>query len=125
MRVLQAIGAACELIQGVYVAALPHPHTRATMIDVKTLKATLQRELDLLGQLREELRLKAHLAKAEAKTEIDRLETTWLRVQEEIKRVGEHSKESVQEVETTARKLLGELKTHYNRIKQDIESPRS
>jgi multidrug resistance efflux pump len=95
------------------------------MIDVKTLKATLQRELDLLGQAREELKLKAHLAKAEAKTEFDRLESTWLRVQDEIKRIGEHSKESAQEVEATARKLLGELKTHYTRIKQDIESSRS
>jgi hypothetical protein len=98
------------------------------MIDVNTLKATLQRELDLLSQLREELRLKAHLAKADAKTELDRLETTWLRVQEEIKRVGEHSKESAQEISAeigvSARKLVDELKTHYSRIKSEIEEKR-
>jgi len=94
------------------------------MIDANTVKATLQRELDLLAQLRDELRVKASLAKADAKAELDKLEGTWLRVQEEIKRVGEHSKESVQEVGGVARKLVDELKVHYARIKGDIDAHR-
>ena len=94
------------------------------MIDANTIKATLQRELDVLTQLRDELRVKASLAKADAKAELDRLEGTWLRVQDEMKRVGEHSKESVHEVGGVARKLVDELKLHYEQIKRDIESHR-
>lgn len=95
------------------------------MIDTKKIKDALQRDLDALAKARDELKVQAQLAKAEARSELDRLENTWQRVQEEIRRVGNHSKEPVKEIGTAARTLLDELKHGYDRVKQELKSPRT
>jgi hypothetical protein len=82
------------------------------------LKDVLQRELDMLTAAREEIRLKAHLAKADAKSELDRLEKTWERVQEEAKRV--HTKGHVEDIEASVRGLIEELKSGYERVKRQL-----
>jgi ParB-like chromosome segregation protein Spo0J len=55
-------------------------------------KISFQRELDALQTIRDELKLKAHLAKADVKDELDRLETRWQRVEEELQRSTGHLK---------------------------------
>jgi hypothetical protein len=82
------------------------------------LKDALQRELDVLAGAREEVRLKAHLAKADALTELDRLEKTWERFQEEAKRI--HAKGAVQDIEASVRGLIEELKSGYERVKRQL-----
>jgi hypothetical protein len=94
----------------------------SNMVDAKQLKATLQRELDSLVRTRDELRVQASLATAGARKEWDRLETGLLRVQDEIKRMGEHSKDAVHEVATASRTLLEELKHGFDRIKHDLQA---
>jgi hypothetical protein len=83
-------------------------------VDTKKLKEALQQELDALARARD-------LAKAEARGELDRLESTWLRVQDEVRRLGDHGKEHVQGIETSARTLLDELKRGYERVKREIK----
>jgi hypothetical protein len=88
------------------------------MTGSKDLKGALQDELAALRAAREELRLQAHLAKAEAKAELERLEVTWQRVQEQAQRV--HTQEHVAEIETGVRGLIEELKSGYERIKREL-----
>ena len=92
------------------------------MVDTKHLKVTLQRELDSLVRTRDELRVQASLARADAHKEWDRLEAGLLRVQDEIKRMGEHSKDAAHEVAIASRTLLEELKHGYERIKRDVQA---
>jgi hypothetical protein len=99
-----------------------HRREASNMVDTKQLKATLQRELDSLVRTRDELRVQASLAKADARKEWDRLEAGLLRVQDEIKRMGEHSKDAVHEIATASRTLLEELKHGYERIKRDLQA---
>ncbi|HEX4354393.1 MAG TPA: hypothetical protein VHZ95_15795 [Polyangiales bacterium] len=79
------------------------------------LKDALARELDSLTAAREEIRLKAHLAKADAKTDLDKLEQTWERVQEQAKRI--HTKA---DLEASLRGLIEELKSGYERLKRQL-----
>lgn len=92
------------------------------MVDTKQLKATLQRELDSLVRTRDELRVQASLVKADARKEWDRLEARLLRLQHEVKRAGEHSKDAVHDIAAASQTLLEELKHDYERIKQDLRA---
>ena len=96
------------------------------MVDTKQLKATLQRELDSLVRTRDELRVQASLAKADARKEWDRLEARLLRLQNEVKRAGEHSKDAAHDaahdIAAASRTLLEELKHDYERIKHDLQA---
>jgi hypothetical protein len=91
------------------------------MVDTNQLKATLQREVDSLIRTRDELRVQASLAKADARKEWDRLESNLLRLQDEVKLVGDHSKGAVHDIATASRTLLDELKHGYERIKHDLQ----
>jgi hypothetical protein len=91
------------------------------MADIKELKAALQKDLDRLVELRDELRVQLRLAKDEARSEWDRLEVHWLAVQDEIKRIGEHTKEPVKELGIASQKLLVELKQGYERIRAQLK----
>lgn len=89
-------------------------------MDTKSLKEVLQRDLDQLAALRDELRVQANLAKADFADELNQLEARWLHVKDEIKRLGEDSKLRT-EIETKTRVVLDELKTSYQRIKQELK----
>jgi uncharacterized spore protein YtfJ len=84
-------------------------------------KENLQIDLDWLARTRDELRLQAQLAKAETRTELNRLEATWQRVQDEIRRLGEQAKVPAAELGGAARALLDELASGYSRIKRELD----
>jgi hypothetical protein len=92
------------------------------MSDVEKIKATLQRELAELEQTRDELKVKLHLAAADARDEYDKLETHWLNVKDEIGRVGTLSKEPIHELGAAARKLVGELRSGYARVREQLKA---
>ena len=87
------------------------------MIDPEKLKTTLQQELESLRTTREELRLQASLARADMRAELDRLEHKFERAQEELGRIGAHSKSALTEVEGAIRTLIGELRSGYERMR--------
>ena len=91
------------------------------MADANDVRNTLQREFDGLARARDELRVRMHLAKADALGEWKRLEQAWQRAQEEIKRTGEHTKEPVKDAGAAARRLLDELKRGYGRIRDQLK----
>jgi predicted nucleic acid-binding Zn-ribbon protein len=92
------------------------------MSDIKDLKAALQLDLDRLVEVRDQLRVQLQLAKSEVSDEWTRLEATWQRVEEELKRVGDHTKEPVKELGTAARHLIDELKQGYERIRASLKA---
>ncbi|MDB4975235.1 MAG: hypothetical protein JWN48_3576 [Myxococcaceae bacterium] len=91
------------------------------MVDTKEIKESLQREVDALARARDELKVQLTLAKSDAKDEWARLETTFERLQAEIKRIGIDVQEPLKDIGSAARNLLDELKKGYSRVKQDVK----
>ena len=89
-------------------------------MDTKSLKDVLQKDLDQLATLRDELRVQAKLARADFVDELDLLETRWLHLKDEIKKLADDSKLR-SEIETRTRGVLDELKTSYERLKQELK----
>jgi chromosome segregation ATPase len=94
------------------------------MPETKNVKQALQRELETLAKARDELQVNVSLAKAEIRDEWRRLETSWGLVETELKRIGEHSKESVRDMGAAARSLVDELKQGYARVKEQLKEAR-
>jgi uncharacterized spore protein YtfJ len=90
-------------------------------MDTLKLRETLQAELETLARTRDELRLQAALGKAETRSELNRLENVWTRVQEELRRLGEHALGPAAEIGGAARSLVEELALGYGRIRRDLE----
>lgn len=80
------------------------------------------RELTALATLRDELKLKAHLARAELKTQLDELERRWLLADEQFQRTKRHVKEDRALVERKVTLLLNDLKVGYHNIKRALEA---
>lgn len=80
------------------------------------LKSTINKELAELTQLRDELRVKAHLAEADAKDAIARLESQWPGLQRELLAM-EKKTEAI--LEDAGKKLLAaakEMRDEYQRL---------
>lgn len=86
----------------------------------------MKQELDTLVQTlkteRDELKLKIHLAEAEARDEWERLEPTWQRLQEKAQAVGNTAAEASQEIGAAAQLLGSELADGYVRIRDAIKA---
>jgi hypothetical protein len=95
------------------------------MVDTSEIKASLQREFDALTKARDELKVQLSLAKSEAKDEWTRLETSFERLQGEIKRIGIDAKEPLKDIGSAARNLLDEIKKGYTKVKSDAKAEAS
>jgi hypothetical protein len=85
-----------------------------------TQKISFKREFEALATIRDELKLKAHLAKADMKDELNRLEKRWLKLEEELRRGTGHMKEPLEELNASAKELVDELKRGYENIKRSF-----
>jgi len=79
--------------------------------DVNTL-------IDDLKQQRDEIRVRLHLAKAEAKEEWERLETKWEHVRGKMGVVGREAGKTAQEVGTALNLAVEELRRGYERVRK-------
>jgi len=95
------------------------------MVDTSEIKAALQHELDALTKARDELKVQLTLAKSEAKDEWSRLETSFERLQSEIKRIGIDAKEPLKDIGSAARNLLDEIKKGYTKVRSDVKDEAS
>ncbi|HEX2675857.1 MAG TPA: hypothetical protein VHM19_04440 [Polyangiales bacterium] len=82
---------------------------------------SLKRELDALTELRDALRVRLHLAKADVRDEWQKLEKSWSLVENEAKRVGAHSKGSASEIGRTVGDLVKELQAGYRHVRSQLE----
>lgn len=84
---------------------------------MSTIREQLEAELDRLQELRDELRLQAHLARGDLKEEWERAEGRFLELSNKLKLVQSASEESLQEVASSLRQLVGEIREGYRHIK--------
>jgi hypothetical protein len=86
-----------------------------------TIKNTFKRELEALATIRDELKLKAHLARKDVQDEIERLETKYRRVDEEVQRTTSHAKEEVVRIGDEVKALLVDLKQGYASVRRRLD----
>lgn len=79
-----------------------------------------KRERDALATVRDELKLKAHLARKELRDELDQLEKKWLMIEEELQRTKTHARGDVEALGKSARELLLDLKQGYESVKRRL-----
>ena len=76
-----------------------------------------------LAQLRDELRLQAHLFKAELLDEWHRLENKWHTLTNEIDRLAESTDDSDENLDRFARGLMEELEASYDQLREALNDP--
>jgi hypothetical protein len=82
------------------------------------LERNLITELAELKRMRDELRLEAHLARAEAKDLWVRLENAWPRVEARLREFGRPTEESPEHLARATRELLTELRDGYRSLRE-------
>jgi hypothetical protein len=91
------------------MATIPQVEPVATPVTVSTL-----------AQLRDELKLQIHLAKAEVKTEWERYETQWRELERKLAVVETASAEAAREVGQAIQLLMEEIAHGYERIRRTL-----
>jgi DNA-binding transcriptional regulator GbsR (MarR family) len=87
----------------------------------ETVRSSFKRELDALATIRDELKLKAHLARKDVQDEIDQLEAKYRRVDEELGRTKSHAKAEVARIGDDLKALLVDLKQGYAAVRRRLD----
>jgi len=80
----------------------------------------LEQMLAQLRQERDELRVRAHLLKAEVKQEWDEVERKWEQVEFKLERVGQGARESAGDIGAATKQLGEEIANAYRRIRKAL-----
>ena len=74
-------------------------------------------KISQLKQLRDELRLKAHLAKAEVRDEWEKAEAKWDQLRQELPRLDDAKDDMIDALTGSAKRLASEIRQAYARIR--------
>lgn len=77
-------------------------------------------ELSALQTLRDELRVKIHLAGEDVRDEFHRLEKKWERLDEELRRTARHTQEPAQVIGEKAKQIVSELQRSFATIRETL-----
>ncbi len=80
----------------------------------------LDKVIETLKTERDELKLQAHLLKAEAKDEWHKLEKEWDNLELKLGHLKEGAKESAEDIGAAASQLADEIGAAYQRIKKSL-----
>ena len=80
----------------------------------------LRGELNDLRQMRDELRVQAHLGKAEMRERWDALDRALEKLERRVRRTSRAAEEPLQQIEDDVRKLASDLREGYRRIRDAI-----
>jgi len=97
--------------------AIPNPKEETVMPD---WKARIQREIDELRRVRDELKLRIHLAKADAKDRWNELEHEFHSLEAKGHQIAQASEEPLRDVREAARLLVDEIRDGYRRIRESL-----
>jgi CBS domain-containing protein len=86
----------------------------------KDLPAWIETEIEDLRRLRDELRVEAHLAKAEARDRLDELERGFQSLERRVKQTSRAADEPLKKLEADVRRLVDDLRDGFKRIKDAI-----
>lgn len=81
-----------------------------------TLKETAQKEMEELRTLRDRLKVKAHLGKADFKDQLDRIEARWPDVELKLKELERDAENAGEKVAKAARTLIEDVKKSYEAL---------
>lgn len=81
------------------------------------LQESVQKEIESLKQIRDELRVKADLAKMETRDQWEAIEKKWQHLEGQLKSLNEDAKASVGEIGEAVSLVLSEIKEGYTKIK--------
>ena len=84
------------------------------------LEEKLSEELEDLKRIRDELRVKIHLGKADAKDLWERSEQKIDEVESKLKFISEQAEQPLQDIREAAERLLGEISDGYKRIRDAL-----
>lgn len=85
-------------------------------------QSLLQRELEELSRLRDEIRVKAHLGRLEAEERWEELESRWEDLEAKTRQIARESGEAIQDVRSAAGLLVDELRDAYQDIRRRLTS---
>ncbi|MEM6531154.1 MAG: hypothetical protein AAF654_00955 [Myxococcota bacterium] len=85
-----------------------------------TWRERIEQEYDELKRTRDELRVKAHLAKADMKDAIDELEGRWPEVEASLKRFEGQAARALDDFGRATQKMFRELREGYQRVKKEL-----
>ena len=77
----------------------------------------LATEMDRLRQLRDELKVKAGLAKLELRDRWHELEDRWSELEAKLRAIGDEAQDDAEDVREAARLLAGELREGYDHLR--------
>lgn len=77
----------------------------------------IQNEIDSLKRVRDELRIKADLAKMETRDQWEIIEKKWQHVEGQIKVLNKEAKSSASEISEAVSLVLEEIKEGYSKLK--------
>ena len=80
----------------------------------------LDRELDELRRVRDELKVRLHLGKADAKDAWEKLEKRFHELESHARRTAQRSEAPLHEMGEAARKLLAELRAGYRDLRKQL-----
>jgi len=83
-------------------------------------KAKLQREIDELRRVRDELKVRIHLAKADAKDRWDQLDHQFRRLEAKGHQIAQASEEPLRDLRDAAHLLVDEIREGYRRIRDAL-----
>ncbi|MCG8590098.1 MAG: hypothetical protein MJE66_12475 [Proteobacteria bacterium] len=82
------------------------------------LRDRLIEDVDKLRQVRDELRVKLHLARADARDQWDRLEKSWQHAEARLRVIRDESKESLEEVSEALQLVVDEIRDGYDHLRK-------
>ena len=82
------------------------------------LSDRLNEDFEHLRTLRDDLRVRVHLGKAEVRDQWEELEKDWHRAEGRMKAIGESSRESAKDVKAAAGLLVEQLRDAYHRLRK-------
>jgi CBS domain-containing protein len=80
----------------------------------------LDHEIDELRRLRDELKVRIHLGKADARDLWERLDKRFHEVEAQVKRTAQRSEAPLHEMGEASRKLLDELRAGYHELRKQL-----
>lgn len=83
-------------------------------------RGRFDQELDALRTLRDELRVQAHLGRAEVRELWEDAERRWQKLETEVDRVREQAKEPLEQIGEAAELLVDEIKNGYDKLRRLI-----
>jgi CBS domain-containing protein len=84
------------------------------------LRERFDQELDELRRLRDELKVRLHLGKADAKDTWERLEKRYHELEAQARRIAQRSEAPLHEMGDAARKLFDELRAGYRELRRQL-----